>query len=222
MANKIKSVAFLLLLLIPSIGQAGLISISSDFSEGRDGWTLSADSTSTTPGWSSAGYISGTDRAVSGYWYFEAPEKFLGDLSGAYGQLFSYDFFHSGAGPIGVAGFNMDIYSGSNFITIDSYNPPKGIWTNYSFTLDESNPWTLNNVLATKSDIIEILSSVTRIRIRGEFIEGTDTGRLDNVLLNKMSIPAPPTISLMGLGVLFATYRFKENKKSRKQHLKCT
>ncbi|MDP6978915.1 MAG: laminin B domain-containing protein [Myxococcota bacterium] len=56
------------------------------------------------------------------------------------------------------------------------------------YPLDDSVNWRLttnwlSSSTATDADILDVLSSLTDLRIRGEYGRGPDTGQLDNVVL---------------------------------------
>jgi len=60
---------------------------------------------------------------------------------------------------------------------------PGMTWTPYSVPLSETG-WTNVGMPVTQQVMMTVLSSLTDLLIRGEYINGPDTGGLDNVTLN--------------------------------------
>lgn len=176
--------------------QAMAASITSTFDIDADGWLVSGDATSGVPdyvasGGNPGGFIEADDTVSGGVWYFQAPGKFLGDMSGAYGQTLSFDLTQDGRGSQFSAS-DIILDGGGIQITLDSLaNPlPLGDWVSYAVVLDESDSWMNGGIAATQSDIQTVLGALTRLRIRGEYISGSDTGGLDNVNLQVVPVPA--------------------------------
>jgi hypothetical protein len=196
--------------LAPSL-QADFIA-QSDFSVNSDGWTLAGDSTTATPAYLSTGgnpggFIRGFDEVVGGVWFWRAPTKFLGDDSAAYGFSLTYDLRMRGSGPISV--YSDIILDGAGIsLHYDTSPVPSDIpWTSYSVLLSETAGWkvgSLSGTLATQTQVLAVLSDLTGLRIRGEFISGADNGDLDNVVLNARAsaAPEPGSIVLASLGAL--------------------
>jgi hypothetical protein len=55
--------------------------------------------------------------------------------------------------------------------------------------------------LATETEIKTVLSNITTLRIRGEYISGNDVGDLDNVILPSTAAPLPLTLVSFTAGV---------------------
>ena len=53
-----------------------------------------------------------------------------------------------------------------------------------------------------QAQFLSVLSDLTGLQIRGEFITGPDNGDLDNVTLGGASVPEPSTLTLAGLALL--------------------
>ncbi|WP_435021346.1 laminin B domain-containing protein [Tundrisphaera sp. TA3] len=192
---------------------------SSTFDTGDDGWTLAGDSTSAVPtyvatGGNPGGFLRGFDETVGGTWYWDAPGKFLGDISAAYGQALTFDLRQRGDGTL-FDEPDIILRNGALRLVYDTtVNPRPNIWTTYSVLLTESSGWrigTLDGAIATRSQFLAVLSGVDRLRIRGEFIDGPDSGDLDNVILGSAAVPEPSSLSLWGVaaatGLLFARRR---------------
>jgi len=187
-------------------GNAAAAVVASTFDSDAEGWIVSGDATSGLPtfvgtGGNPGGHIEADDRVSGGVWYFQAPSKFLGDLSGAYGELLRFDLKQTGSG----SQFSSDdviLNGGGLELTLDTLaNPlPVGEWVSYSVRLDTSEAWMNGGATATAADVLFVLSSLDRLRIRGEYISGSDTGRLDNVSVSVVPIPA--AVYFLGSGVL--------------------
>ncbi len=165
--------------------------ISSTFDIDSEDWLVVGDATSTIPlfvneGGNDGGYISADDTGTGGVWYWLAPEKFLGNQSSSFGKNLTFDLKQSG----NSAQFDIDdilISNGEITIAFDLENNPGTDWTSYSVSLDTLALWKLTSIsggeLATSDQIMDVLSNISSIKIRGEYIDGPDTGGLDNVRL---------------------------------------
>ncbi|MGE0486452.1 MAG: laminin B domain-containing protein [Gammaproteobacteria bacterium] len=170
--------------------------VTSTFETDAEGWLVAGDAVSGIPTWVASdgnpgGHIQANDSVAGGVWYFDAPAKFLGAQSGAYGGTLSFDLRQTGSGSqfdaadviLNGGGLELRIDAGSNPL-------PVGTWVSYSLTLVETAGWTKGGAAANQSDLLTVLGALDRLRIRGEFISGSDTGRLDNVVLNAVPVPA--------------------------------
>ena len=180
--------------------------ISSTFDTDDEGWIIQGDATSSLPayqatGGNPGGHIEADDRITGGVWYFSAPDKFLGDISSAYNQTLDFDLKQTGSGSqfnakdviLNGAGLELSIDAGPNPL-------PVGDWVSYSVLFNESAGWLNGGIAATQSELQTVLGSLTQLRIRGEFIAGADTGRLDNVVVN--TVPVPAAVWLFGSGLI--------------------
>lgn len=215
--NKPPSRAFRLLLGVAcsaSLGSAHA-GATSTFDTDTEGWKLFGDSTTSDPshvasGGNPGGYIHGTDLTIGGVWYWQAPSKFLGDNSGSYGQTLSFDLRMRGSGPL-FDDADVILAGGGVTLVFDFAAVPADTgWTPYAVELSEAAGWrvsTLGGALATKAQIQAALGATTALRIRGEFITGTDNGDLDNVLLPAVPEPEAYALFLAGLGILGAAVK---------------
>jgi hypothetical protein len=169
--------------------------ISSDFENGDEGWTISGDAqgggadpfwndTSGNPG----GHIFAVDDGDGRWWDFRAAAKYHGNLIGAYNNTLSFDLRMQYRGSFDETGFPRDVVitsaNGSQIWFNTSYNPSLN-WTSYTVDINEEAGWMLNDSTNTagEAEILSVLSSVADLHIRGEFISGSDIGFLDNVVL---------------------------------------
>lgn len=183
-----------------SFAHASATTISSSFDAGAEGWTAldavgfdyhsSFQSTGGNPG----GFLDGleTDPA-GGTGYFIAPSKYLGNLSSFAGGSLGYDF----KVIQGTSYFNdadVIISNGSTSVSwISNINPVGLGWTPFQVQLTSAN---------FGPNLASVLSNVTELQIRGEFISGPEEEGLDNVLLQTPAsgAPEPATWSMLILG----------------------
>lgn len=164
------------------------------FDNGLKGWTTTNgteifDGVAGDP----PGSLRGTEGG-SGVWYFVASNKYLGDMSDFYGGTLSFDLRQDG----NASQFNdEDIILEGNGITLvwDAPDNPGTDWTSYSINLSLGSGWRIDSIsgrIATEAEIRQVLASLDRLWIRGEFVNGTtdDAANLDNVGLVRN--PAPP------------------------------
>jgi hypothetical protein len=164
--------------------------VTSSFLQNDEGWTVVGDGnlvyspTGGNP--SSTGYILAIDRVEGDVFYFNAPGKFLGNLSEAYGLLLTFDLLWHENSPGGDMEEDDIILAGGNR-TLVSMLPqrPSNTWTSYAVRLDPSADWIhrVSREPASAADIQAVLGSLQQLRIRGEFRWGAEQGSLDNVRL---------------------------------------
>ena len=178
----------------------------SDFSADNDGWVLAGDATTSTPtfvasGGNPGGFIRGFDQTVGGTWYWQAPAKFLGDRSASFGQPLTFDLRMRGSGTL-FDSSDVTLTGGGLTLHADLSPIPQDIaWTGYTVRLNDTGGWkvgTLTGPPATGPQIQQVLANLGTLRIRGEFISGSDNGDLDNVML---AVPEPHTYALFGAGL---------------------
>jgi hypothetical protein len=178
----------------------------SDFTTDADGWVLAGDATTAVPtfvaaGGNPGGFIRGFDQTVGGTWYWQAPAKFLGDRAASFDQMLTFDLRMRGSGPI-FAGPDVVLAGAGTTLNVDLTPTPQDVaWTRYSVALSPAGGWrvgTLAGPAATNAQLQQVLANLGSLRIRGEFITGSDNGDLDNVM---MPIPEPGTYALFGAGL---------------------
>lgn len=170
-----------------------LCMVTSTFSSSSDGWIIrnndesgSSDPNYVATGGNPDGHISADDNRPNITWFFQAPSKFHGDFSAALGLTLTFDLKQSSLS----SQFDLRdvVLSGGGLsIHLDTRANPGTEWTSYIIRLDETADWgvgSLSGPAATESDMLTVLSDLTNLLIRGEFVSGPDTGSLDNVVLN--------------------------------------
>ena len=186
--------------------------ITSTFDTDADGWTFynasfaSITVTHNPVNGNPGGYISATYASTTGTsnvngnnqaWL--APAKFLGNhLVKSLGMNLKFDLQQSQAGT--TSGYDVRIASGGNFIYFQLPVKPAvaPAWSSYSLPLDETIAWRYGSgtTIATRSQIIGILTNVTSITIRGTYATNAAyTSGLDNVILEQRTLPIAPAIT---------------------------
>jgi len=184
--------------------------IKSTFNTDAEGWTVVGGSglsvgynaTGGNPG----GYISVTDT-IGGTqpWYWSAPDKFLGSMNNFAGGTLSFDLRQHLQPGESVNQYDASdvVLKGGGLTLVHEVhlNPAMdGTWTHYGVDLSEVG-WHIGTeagIAATAADMTQVLSSLTRLGIRGEYQNGPNIGDLDNVVMH--NTPEPPSLALMGLG----------------------
>jgi len=172
--------------------------ISSTFDTGIDNWLVVGDATSAEPnyvttGGNPGGYASADDTAAGGVWVWSAPAKFLGNQATSYGKMLRFDLKQS---SLNSQFDDSDVIISGTDITIalDLPNNPGTDWTHYDVLLNETLEWKIDNinsgVLASATEITAVLADITSLKIRGEYVSGSDTGGLDNVILETDALDA--------------------------------
>jgi hypothetical protein len=162
-------------------------SVTSTFDTDDDGWTMLGDVASS--GWQATGgdpggYYQWVDAATGADSYFNAPSKFLGDMSAYYGGSLTYSLQDTGDNYNGVPDIKL-IGDGMELDFYDAGTP--GItpsWGNFSATLTASGWETTGGSAATTQEMDEVLGDLTQLEIRGEYVDGGETGGIDNVVMS--------------------------------------
>jgi hypothetical protein len=164
--------------------------VDSRFLQNSEGWTARGDGilvyspTGGNPG--STGYILIIDQTLGDTFYFAAPSKFLGDVSGAYGRLLTFDLVWSETSLSDYKdGDDVILEGGGNTIVASLPHVPATTWTSYTIPLSAGGGWVRQGTdqPATAAEIQSVLGSLQRFWIRGEFRSGPEQGGLDNVRL---------------------------------------
>jgi len=166
---------------------------ASYFDKDSEDWSIVGDAQNGTgqpdyqkEGGNPGGFLSADDNRTGGVWYWNAPEKFLGDMSAAYNGKLSFSLKQSST----ENQFDADdiiLFGNDKKIVLDTPNNPDTSWTNYSVKLSEDAGWKYNDAngeKVSKEDFNKILAKLSAINIRGEFVDGADTGSLDNVVIS--------------------------------------
>ncbi len=127
--------------------------------------------------------IKAVDHATGGVWFWKAPQTYNGDKRNLYGLYLVFRLKTSAVDNQ----FDYDdiVLSGGGLtIVYDTKNNPDLDWTPYRVRLHESDGWIIKETgkAATREQMLQVLSDVTQLLIRGEFRTGADTGWLDNVV----------------------------------------
>lgn len=158
--------------------------VQSTFDADGEGWTVLGDAESLvwrpTDG-NPNGYIAARDRVEGDNWFWVAPAKFHGNMRGAYGSWLMFDLRQDRITQ-NFAPDDVVLVGGGITLTYDLPNDPSTAWTAYRVALEEAG-WVeaAARTPATREQMQTVLTSLTELRIRGEFFRGTDEGDLDNV-----------------------------------------
>jgi len=163
--------------------------VSSTFDTDTEGWTSVGTNPSLTAQVPDQGNPGGCLKAVdldSGHWYFVAPASYRGDKSAAANGFLRFDM-RPGGTPNQGPGDQAVLISGGG-LTLGVAVPfpaPSPAWTHYELSLGTGAAWRVvpTGTLATQSQIEDVLSTVTDLRIHGDWVNDIDTSFLDNVAL---------------------------------------
>jgi hypothetical protein len=164
--------------------------VTSHFLQNQEGWTAEGDGimyyspTGGNP--SSTGYIFIIDQTRGDNFYFKAPSKFLGNVSGAYNGLLTFELVWSETSLSNYKDGDDVVLSGSGMALVASLpEVPGTTWTSYSIPLNVAGGWVHQGTeqVATAAEIQSVLNSLQSLMIRGEFRSGAEQGGLDNVML---------------------------------------
>ena len=228
--------AALLASFVISLPAAGA-TVSSTFDTGDDGWRfvdvpgqaggpnfttiLSGPSIPihSASGGNPGGFISAQDPSDQTF-FFDAPAKFLGNQSAAYGGSLRFDVKTSPAIPEWTGDPDVLLISGSAVLVFDFADNPGTAFVTRTVGLSEGL-WRvggLNGAFATQSELLGVLGNLTALRIRGEYVSSVvgdpstfELASLDNVVLTP--VPEPKIALLMSLGVVAIGYAFSRRPK---------
>lgn len=169
---------------------------ASTFESDTEGWRITkAGEQKLDPTYQSVGGHSGGYAALTnpdGIWsYWDAPEKFLGNISSAYGGTLHYELRDQGSGTPVEQDDVILTGGGLTLVYHADQDPLSTEWTVYDVLLKESAGWinTATGEEATSSEMQTVLSSLEVLRIRAEYLPGDDSFHLDNVLLSETDTP---------------------------------
>lgn len=117
-----------------------------------------------------------------------------------------YEVRHTGRSLYNAA--DVILVGGASPLTLvfDAAALPNTAWTPFAVPLSQGQ-WrvgSLSGAFATQQQMTGVLSALTALRIRGEYIDNTaETGYLDNVSINAPPepTPEPAALALMGTGL---------------------
>ena len=178
--------------------------ITSTFDSDADGWqTISLASLTSisygpvtsefiSSGGNPGGQIHITDPDGNTF-YFQAPARYLGDQTAAYGQVFSFDLRHSGSGTTFDGWGDVILEGASTRLVANFSGQANSPWRRYQIQLSEAGAWKsgdLSGPTPTADQFLSVLRNLVAVRIRGEFISGSDEAWLDNVSWGGCASPA--------------------------------
>ncbi len=177
--------------------------ISSDFSGNADGWTTPNDADGTiaysATGGNPGGFVFGTPFSfnlgagtIYVPFYFVAPGKFSGNRSGYYNGTLRYDIQQSSTGTPNV--YAEVIITNSAGISLYYYpsTPHQPVaapaWTTFSIRMSNASGFwktadSPTGPLATEAQVLNMLTNLEDLNIRGLYRDANTTNRLDNVTL---------------------------------------
>lgn len=197
-----------ILIILPLAAQS---QVTSTFSTNDEGWTfLNGASVNVVPSYSNSGgnpggHISLTYSASisNTLQRWIAPSKFHGNQLRSLGQSLKFDLQQSVAGTNSISAGDVRITTSATGLTLVYSLPAKPAvapaWTSYDLKLDETQGWRVSSTtgtLATRSQVIEVLTSLTGLEIRGTYVTNASyTSALDNVILEQLPISSGPVIT---------------------------
>jgi Laminin B (Domain IV)/PEP-CTERM motif len=147
------------------------------------------------------GYLIEPDRKF-GTWFWDAPAQFLGNMSAAYGGILAFDLKQWQTSFQRKETSDLLLMGGGYKLSLDTAYHPGTNWTPYNILLHESFGWKnlATGLTATRNEMLAVLSSLTALRINGDYGKGLDISSIDNVVLNARPkiIPKPtprPTLT---------------------------
>lgn len=191
---------------------AAVVIIESTFDTDLDGWTKApgSDSGSTltwvAEGGNPGGFLRFNEAAQGNTDRIAAPPKFLGDLSGFVGGVFSFD--------VGTNILSSPISNNDNVIFIgagltlryDLPLPTVNTWTNFAIDLQADSGWILTsaNRAPTPAEFQQVMGDLTAIRLLADFRSGAEQPYFDNIRM--VAIPEPGAGAVLALGALAAGF----------------
>ncbi len=174
--------------------------LTATFDTGDDGWTVAGDAqgggvrpTFVPTGGAAGGYIAARDDVAGGTWYWRAPSAFRGDHSGAYGGALAFSLRQSSV-THQFSDPDVILKGGGTTLVLALPRHPGLNWTPYRVALTAGAGWrsaSLTGPAATAAQVRAVLRNLDELSIRGEYVEGADTGGLDSVTLTQPMCAAP-------------------------------
>ena len=205
------------LIAVPGSAFAGIL-VQSTFDSDADGWVVgdfffsggTAAPTFVPTGGNPGGFVRTGD--LFGWNAYQAPAKFLGNQSAAYGgnlhleeQLLTSD---------GIDYPMVVISDGTT--SLQFLTPPPGTsWTSFDIPLLASAGWQVAlddtgdpGPAATEAQLLAVLSNLSFLHIDADWQTGVDQDDLDNVRFESPApVPEPATGALMAIGLAAAGFR---------------
>ncbi|MFG0253272.1 MAG: laminin B domain-containing protein, partial [Phycisphaerales bacterium JB038] len=209
-------------LFLPGAATCCFADVHSTFDDSADGWRIADLATGDSyiqvlgyydPNWHATGgdpdgYISRLDPS-SNTIFFEAPDKFLGDQTAAYGRNLHFslqtDYTDYDEEPF------LLLISGDQ-VLLHEFTMPGTDWTRYSVLLDETSFYDHATGLPVSSDdFLAILGDLEALRISAEYGMGLiETTSLDRVRLERGGcvgdLDGDGDTDQADLGILLAAY----------------
>lgn len=189
-----KSISLFAALCAASATLAGGGVIESTFDADTEGWGELNDATNlvwTDEFTDSGGSLRATDLAGGSWWFYSAPEAYLGDKSSFLGAELSWDIYGiNGSQNTTNRADVMLIGAGLEIGVNIPVEPVNGAWTSWSVLVDDVADWrivsstsegTLTSTSVTQAEIQAVLADLQSLHIRGEYTVGGDSTTIDNV-----------------------------------------
>lgn len=189
--------------------------VSSTFDSNSEAWLVAGDGPNTAvvylpAGGNPGGAIQRADL-TDGYMHFQAPAKFLGNLSAYYNGTLSYDLLQTV--PFNdPEWFYRELIEGAGMLILNTAGLPPNTanWVHRSVALNAAAGWiavaSLNDYIGTpitEAQFQAVLANVTALYITGDLISGADLATLDNVTLQ--AVPEPSTWLFTGAALAALT-----------------
>lgn len=170
---------------------------SAKFTDSVEDWGIFQDGTDiehVPADESSDGSICATDLGQGVYWYFDAPEEWLGERTDLYNGYITYTIRQ--LDTAGTESGYPDVMLVGDELTLQ-YEfgiKPFLTWTSYRALLNEQGGWTTDgSTPPTQEEFMKVLENLTAVRIRGEYVSGVDSACLDHVQFVKGGFSASDT-----------------------------
>jgi hypothetical protein len=185
---------------IVEVDPVAFVLAESTFDSSGQGWNVEGDVTNLmfqaaigNPG----GCLQASDRHLGPTWYWVAPSNYFGNWSGAYGGWLQFDLKQSATTGQTIEEPDVLLTGGGLTLIFNTVTNPPTSWASYKVPLHQEKGWTKENGSSvTQVEMLHVLSSVTALRIRGEFSTLADVGWLDNVALVGLDINNSPLLSM--------------------------